>query len=576
MAEYIKNDCEQGFVTDKAEIEYLKFNNLRHTVMGCMLGDFDTKGNYVVEPEIVKELIEMPKYIADSVENIDVCYSVIKLDKQITFFVTFEGDRVTLSLAEKMNFQGNFKSNAGMFSNINEYVLDFVETSGVVDKNAIYAKWHISPYTGSALDVFDMDEETLAKYFGLVNRFKYLMQANNILLQNENALEEAETNYAVNMLNILKGYPKLKQAVDKKINEVVNQQPSIVRLDKPGFAKTINEIIVQTVEANQSVLSEKEQQQFEAEQHNAKVDYNIRRAQIVEISNAKSATSDAENVELQDTSKCVIETLGRENGQTLQEVASNYLATKKQVALDKTQQAKTLLTTRNEGDTRQTLLDEIVGITGKKVDEIAPKIVSEEVVEEIKAKITENDNKNLIVKATENNTEATNAKGAGAKTDDKKSASATNSKTGGGKTGRKTGGGGAGSNSKPKKGKENQNNGSGGTVNNDKPPITGIIYDSRIGEGNKTSGTEDENEYKAVTGETEAEIREQIAKGLYYYDKLETKKYKVTEFEQKNDLNNTASQTETKVTTTFGETGEQKITQGDIIAGTGEHIEETI
>lgn len=414
MAEYIKNDCEQGFVTDKAEIEFLKFNNLRHTVMGCMLGDFDAKGNYIVAPEIVKELIDMPKYIVDSVDNVDVCYSVIKLDKQITFFVTFEGDQVTLSLAEKMNFQGNFKANAGMFSNINEYVLDVVETSGVVDKNVIYAKWHISPYTGSALDVFDMDDETLAKYFGLVNRFKYLMQANSILLQNENALEEAETNYAINMLNILKGYPKLKQEVDKKINEVVNQQPSIVRLDKPGFAKTINEIIVQTVETNKTVLNEKEQQQFEAEQHNAKVDYNIRRAQIVEISNAKDAISDIENVEGQDA-KCVIETFGRENGQTLQEVASNYIATKKQLALDKTQQAKTLLTTRNEGDLKQSLLDEIVEITGKKVDDIAPKVVSEELAEEVKAIVSENDNKNLIIKVAENNSETTKDNGVGTK-----------------------------------------------------------------------------------------------------------------------------------------------------------------
>ena len=559
MAEYIKNDCEQGFVTDKAEIEYLKFNNLRHTVMGCMLGDFDAKGNYVVAPEIVKELIEMPKYIVDSVENIDVCYSVIKLDKQITFFVAFEGDRVTLSLAEKMNFQGNFKSNTGMFSNINEYVLDVVETSGVVDKNAIYAKWHISPYTGSALDVFDMDEETLAQYFGLVNRFKYLMQANNILLQNENALEEAETNYAVNMFNILKGYPKLKQAVDKKINEVVNQQPSIVRLDKPGFAKTINEIIVQTVETNQNALSEKEQQQFEAEQHNAKVDYNIRRAQIVEISNAKSATSDAENVELQDTSKCVIETYGRENGQTVQEVASNYLATKKQVALDKTQQAKDLLTTRNEGDTRQALLDEIVGITGKKVDEIASNIVSEEVAEEVKAKFTENDNKNLIVKATENNAEATNVKGIETKTDDGKFAQTTK--------GGKTGGGGARSNSKDGRTSNNQTKKGGETSVNNSTQQQKYTETYDAGPYHEENPKLTGKERNAETKQTEADIKEQIAKGLT--DWLETEKNKVTE-------KDVASQTETKVTTTFGETGKQKITPKDIGTNTDEHIEKTI
>ena len=138
MSQYVKNDCEQGFVTDNAEIESLKFNNLRHTILGCMLGDFDVEGNYVVDPVIVNELIAMPKYIVDTVDNIDVCSSVIKLDKQITFFVTYEGEHAVLTLAEKVNFQANFKSNSGLFSNINEYVLDTFETSGVVDKNAVY------------------------------------------------------------------------------------------------------------------------------------------------------------------------------------------------------------------------------------------------------------------------------------------------------------------------------------------------------------------------------------------------------------------------------------------------------
>ena len=566
MEEYIKNDCEQGFVTDKAEIEYLKFNNLRHTVMGCMLGDFDAKGNYVVAPEIVKELIEMPKYIVDSVENIDVCYSVIKLDKQITFFVAFEGDRVTLSLAEKINFQGNFKSNTGMFSNINEYVLDVVETSGVVDKNVIYAKWHISPYTGSALDVFDMDEETLAQYFGLVNRFKYLMQANNILLQNENALEEAETNYAVNMLNILKGYPKLKQAVDKKINEVVNQQPSIVRLDKPGFAKTINEIIVQTVETNQNALSKKDQQQFEAEQHNAKVDYNIRRAQIVEISNAKSATSDAENLEGQDA-KCVIETYGRENGQTVQEVASNYLATKKQV----TQQAENL-TTGNEGNSKQKLVYEISNITGESVNVVTSKLVGQEVTKGAKQEAGKSDDENLITKTTtKHKTETTNVQGTETKTNDKKSTSVTKGKTAGGKaSGGGAGGGKPGGKSNDGKGKEDTK----GKDETKKAPAGGY-YDPATYQRNKDSRTDDkedkagtdDKEHKDDTGQTEADIKEQIAKGLT--DWLETEKNKVTE-------KDVASQTETKVTTTFGETGEQKITPKDIGTNTDEHIEKTI
>ena len=34
MAQYLKPDCELGYVEDSAEIAYLKFNNLRHSILG--------------------------------------------------------------------------------------------------------------------------------------------------------------------------------------------------------------------------------------------------------------------------------------------------------------------------------------------------------------------------------------------------------------------------------------------------------------------------------------------------------------------------------------------------------------
>ena len=57
MAQYLKQDSELGYIVDNADIEYSKFNNLRHVVLGCMLGDFDETGAYVVEKEIIQELI---------------------------------------------------------------------------------------------------------------------------------------------------------------------------------------------------------------------------------------------------------------------------------------------------------------------------------------------------------------------------------------------------------------------------------------------------------------------------------------------------------------------------------------
>ena len=67
MAQYLKQDSELGYIEDVAEIEHLKFNNLRHTILGCMLGNYDETGAYVVSPEIVEELVE--KTIKATLDN---------------------------------------------------------------------------------------------------------------------------------------------------------------------------------------------------------------------------------------------------------------------------------------------------------------------------------------------------------------------------------------------------------------------------------------------------------------------------------------------------------------------------
>lgn len=274
MAKYLKQDSELGYIEDSADIQYQKFNNLRHTILGCMLGDFDENGEYVVAPEIKKELIAMKKYIVETVDNIDVCHGCLKLDKYITFLVTFEGNKATLSLVEKLSFEANFKINSGTYSNVNEYILDEVETSGEIDKNVIYKRWNVDVFGGNYLDVFNMDEETIAQYFGIVNRFKYLMMANEILLNHEEELEEIESGYSMDMLELVSRYPKLKEAVIKEINESMKDKEEFIRIDKPYFAKTLNELITKTIEDNVSLLTEEERKDFDVEKHNIQVNYN--------------------------------------------------------------------------------------------------------------------------------------------------------------------------------------------------------------------------------------------------------------------------------------------------------------
>lgn len=283
MAKYLKRDTELGYIEDSAEIEKEKFNNLRHSIFGFMLGDFNEQGIYVIRDEIKNELIEMPKFWVDTIENIDICHSVLKLNRQISFMVTFESDCATLSLVEKINMEANFKLNSGTYSNVNEYMLDRIETSGKIDKTYIYKRWNISIDQGKVIDVFSASPEWLEKYFGIVNRFKYLLEANTILLEKEKELEEVEAEYTNNIFEILKHYPKLEKAVMQELKDNINEKKELLYLDKPNFVKTVNEILENVIDSNLTKLSKEEQQEFAVEKHNVVNESNIKKRSIIYI-----------------------------------------------------------------------------------------------------------------------------------------------------------------------------------------------------------------------------------------------------------------------------------------------------
>ena len=294
MAQYLKPDSALGYVEDSAEIEALKFNNVRHVVLGCMLGDFNEVGDYIISPDIVNELISMEKYIVQTFDNIELCKSALKLDKQISFMVTFEGNRASLILIEKINYEANFALNSGVYSNINEYVLDYVETSGEINRNVIYDRWNIKPYGGNVIDIFNCDDNVLEKYFGIVNRFKYLLNSNKILLEKEEEIEEIESGYINEMFAVLSHYPKLKEQVENSIKESLKENKNSVSVKKAYFAKTLNEILENSINKNIDVLEENEKLEFEKEKRNLIVDLNVKRIDAIEIIQENDETSNKE------------------------------------------------------------------------------------------------------------------------------------------------------------------------------------------------------------------------------------------------------------------------------------------
>lgn len=391
MAKYIKQDSENGYIEDSAEIQALKFNNVRHSVLGCMMGDFDENGLYYVKPEISKELIAMPKYIVDTMDNIEICHSVVKLDKQISYMVVFEGDKATLYLIEKMSYEANFSLNSGSWSNVNEYVLDQVQTSGEINRQMIYLKWNIQSFPGNIIDIFNCDPEILEKYFNIVNRFKYNLKANTILLEKQEDLEEIEAEYTLDIFAILNDYPELKAAVEKQLQETLTEKKDFFKLDKPNFSKTLNEALEKAIEDNIQVLSESEQEKFNEEKHGALVKANIKRYDIIELNKEKFNDKEQANSVLQVNA-------GDVKFESLQELAEKFVKAQKQA--EEKLQAKA-----------EEICEQAYGESTLKVVQVVEKIVTKETVqnlvsvataEKIKQKQEQAKSDNVENKATNN------------------------------------------------------------------------------------------------------------------------------------------------------------------------------
>lgn len=375
MPKYIKHDCEKGFIDDYVQIQALKFNNIRHVVLNNMLGDFDEHGFYCVHPNIVKELIEMPKYIVEVMDNLEVCFSLLKLDKQISFLIAYEGEKVTLSLLEKVNFEANNKLGAGSWSNVNEYVLDSMETSGEIDRQALYLKWNVQTFAGEVVDVFNCEDSVLAKYFNIVNRFKENIEAKTTLLESEEKLEENEAEYFLDLMEILQDYPELNKLVQKKIKQTLDEKKIFIKLDKPNFVKTLNEITEKAIESNIKNLEQNEQDKFILEKRNITLKKNIKNYDIIQLStnkydNLKEREENLEDENIIDKdNQSVVTKIGIEDVKfkTLEDVANKFAQTEKRV--NEKLEADTINLLKNKGKNKNST--GLIGKLGQVVDVLA-------------------------------------------------------------------------------------------------------------------------------------------------------------------------------------------------------------
>lgn len=292
---YFKFDELNQYLDNEADINYFEVNQARRVAVGNMLGDYDEYGYYVIDEEIVKELVAMPKIIVDSVEDVDLLRGAIKFDNFIHFMLVVEDDKAKFVLLEKINFESNIKFNVGRYSNMNEYVLQEIKIPDRdVDKNVIYSKFNIRREDeGMLYDFKDLNETELKFYQALIQKMKYNALAQTTLLKSEKAIEIIEADYFDNVLNSFDKYAKYKEAFIKFLKTVILEKQEFIQINKPFFQKTVNEILDSAVAIYLAKLPAEVRAEIEEEIRKVKETYfyefnKIAHLQFVMNENAKA------------------------------------------------------------------------------------------------------------------------------------------------------------------------------------------------------------------------------------------------------------------------------------------------
>ena len=264
VKKYLKFDSEKGYLDNKDDINYFATNQMRKVAFGKMLGDFDENGLYVINAKIVEELIKMPKVVVDIVEGADLIRSTVKADAFFHFILTVEDNKATFKLLEKMQYQSNRDFNTGLYSNINEYIIDEVIVPDKdFDRNALYQKYNISTEkNGDVLSIFDMDELGLALYYNIVEKLKVNYLVQNQMILNEKQLEVVEADYFEAVLSIFEEFKEFGGKVTNDVKKDLAEKHSFVIISKPFFQHTVNEILDSYIEQYMHELSPEQKEQF--------------------------------------------------------------------------------------------------------------------------------------------------------------------------------------------------------------------------------------------------------------------------------------------------------------------------
>ncbi len=247
MEQYIRKDCEAGFLNDFKEIQYYKATQRTEIISNFMLGDFNSKGEYIIDETIIDELIKMPKNVINTFHDIIFCESIVVTEfaEQEKFMVKTISDennsKIKISTLEVM--ESVVKAEGCIVNTLTTPIAQFVDIDGEQYYEKMFHAFNI-------YDANDFQQEELDKFArGHVSlRRKYVVALNHLC---QSKILEANKFAYVKKIEILKKSGKIGEVALKSFEERLNKNPIIATQKN---YKALNELLDAVVEVHKEKL----------------------------------------------------------------------------------------------------------------------------------------------------------------------------------------------------------------------------------------------------------------------------------------------------------------------------------
>ena len=244
---YIRRDCDNGVLTNIEDITYYKATQDVEIISNYLLGNFNQDGEYIINEEIIEELVEMPKGVTNEFSNMFFCVSkvvteYVELEKFVVKTRYDEDDpSIKISTLEVLE---DVKKVDGYFVNtLSTPIAEFVDVASENYKEKMFDAFNI-------IDKDQLSSSQIDKFaYGKVSlRRKYIASIQKIC---EPQLQEVHKQAYLKKLEILKNSGKVGENTLKLFEDRLKNKPIIATNNN---FKALNELLDSVIEVHKEEL----------------------------------------------------------------------------------------------------------------------------------------------------------------------------------------------------------------------------------------------------------------------------------------------------------------------------------